>query len=55
MEEEGSIDVIVSVVGIGLGFFSLATHRVWERDSTKSNNGTFWERGEWTTSSSMLF
>jgi len=38
---EGSVDVIVSVVGVGPGFSSLETRGVWEGGSTKSNDGTF--------------
>jgi len=45
MGGEGSVDVIVLVVGVRPGFSLLETCRVWERDSTKSNDRTF-ERGE---------
>jgi len=55
MEGEGSVNVIVSIVGVRLGFFSLKTYGVWEGGSTKLNDGTFEGEEEWTTSSSMLF
>ena len=55
MEGEGSVDVIVSIVGVRPGFSSLETHGVWEGGSTKPNDGTFEGGEEWTTSSSMLF
>jgi len=45
MGGEGSVDVIVLVVGVRPGFSLLETCRVWERGSTKSNDRTF-ERGE---------
>ena len=41
MEGEGSVDVIVSIVGVRPGFSSLETCRVWKEGSTKSNDGTF--------------
>jgi len=45
MGGKGSVDVIVSVVGIRPGFSSLETRGVWERGSIKSNDGMF-GRGE---------
>jgi len=44
VEGEGSVDVIVLIVGVRPGFFSLETCRVWKGSSTKSNDGIF-ERG----------
>jgi len=41
MGGEGSIDVIVSIVGVRLGFSSLEAHGVWEGGSTKLNDGMF--------------
>ena len=41
MGGEGSVDVIVSIVGVRPGFSLLETHGVWEGGSTKSNDGTF--------------
>jgi len=38
---EGSVNVIISVIGIRPRFSLLETCGVWERDSIKSNNGMF--------------
>jgi len=55
MGEKGSVNVIVSIVGVGPGFSSLGTCGVWERGSTKLNNGMFEGGEEWTMSLFMLF
>jgi len=51
---EGSVDVIVSVVGVGPGFSSLETHGVGE-GAVQSQMMERLGGEEWTTSSSMLF
>jgi len=38
---EGSVDVIVSIVGVRPGFSSLEARGVWEGGSAKLNDGTF--------------
>jgi len=52
---EGSVDVFVSLLGIGLSASSLEAYGDWEGDSKKSYDSMF-KRGEVReTSTSMLF